>query len=115
MVYIITYTEKDNNTENDIIKLSGNNKINSIIDFCKTKKSNDIICYVNDLDVIIADKKEILDKYYYIVCLYSSGFKNNCSHIISLFLKLGGKLKKIKLLDSNNDKNNPNLKMDLDR
>lgn len=58
---------------------------------------------------------KILDKDNYIVCLYSRGFKNNCSHIISLFLKLGGKLKKIKLLDSNNDKNNPNLKIDLNR
>ena len=70
MLYIITYILDNNNsiietnTDNNIIKLSGNNKINSIIDFCKTKNSNDIICYVNDLDIIIADKKEILDKYY---------------------------------------------------
>ena len=70
MLYIITYISDNNNsiietnTDNNIIKLSGNNKIDSIIDFCKTKNSNDIICYVNDLDIIIADNKEILDKYY---------------------------------------------------
>jgi hypothetical protein len=64
MLYIITYTIEKDNADDNIIKLSGNNKIDSIIDFCKTKKSNDIICYVNDLDIIIADKKEILDKYY---------------------------------------------------
>ena len=64
MLYIITYTTEKNNTENDIIKLLGNNKIDTIIDFCKTKNQDDIICYVNDLDIIITDKKEILDKYY---------------------------------------------------
>lgn len=70
MFYIITYAKNTDRYFNilkkypEIIILKSNNKIKSIVDFCKNKNSDDIICFLDGINsLIFSSKEEILDLY----------------------------------------------------
>jgi hypothetical protein len=70
MFYIITYAKNTNRYFNilknypEIIILESTNKIKSILDFCKNKNSDDIICFLDGINsLILSTKEEILNLY----------------------------------------------------
>jgi hypothetical protein len=84
----------------DIIVLGygekGNGKVQAIINFCKSKKPDDIICFVDGFDsVVISSNKKILKKYksLRIPLVFSQGFYPSTIFTKYLQDKLYGKCK----------------------
>ena len=93
MLYIVTYATHSQGYFEilkqscpDIIVLEKeNNKINATVNFCKSKKPDDIICFVDGFDsVVLSLKEEILENYklFNIPLVFSQG-----SHPSTFFTK----------------------------
>jgi hypothetical protein len=110
MFYIITYSSDDKIYLNklieyypDIIILNFENKINEIINFCKNKNPDDIVCSIDSSDFLILESNDIiLEKYksFNKELIFSKGSNPSSIFIKYIEDKLFGKYKNIRLNSS---------------